>query len=154
MGTTEIVTPQVDLRELKPIGSYPGVEEKLVRELSREIHRKNSSDIAVSWEAQEEAMDYYNSHGFVDTLNLMIEMRKQNEINELKKSGGRGPYLVADDETILRFEIYSPTQIKLETGEILDKCPENDARMYATIEGAIRHMEKHARKGFESKTSE
>ena len=71
---------RVDLTELKEPGTYPSVEEKVTLELAREIHRSDpNAGVAISWPAQQEAMDYFNKHGFTETLDRMLKLREENE---------------------------------------------------------------------------
>jgi hypothetical protein len=72
---------KVDLRILKQPGEYSDMYEKLTLQLAREIEMsKNKNYVSVSWESQEQAMDYFNIHGFEKTLSYMLSLRKENEI--------------------------------------------------------------------------
>jgi len=73
------MNPKVDLSELKQVGSYPSCEEKLVLDLARAIHASRSDHCVTSWEAQVEANGYYNSHGFVATLDKLVKLQAENE---------------------------------------------------------------------------
>lgn len=56
------------------------LHEKLVLELAVELERVKDRDyVVVSWASQVEATTYFNEHGFVDTLNHMMQLRKENE---------------------------------------------------------------------------
>lgn len=69
----------VDIGKLWMV-EFPNESERAVLELAREIERsRNPNYAAVSFGAQEEAGRYYNEHGFVRTLNHMLELRAQNE---------------------------------------------------------------------------
>lgn len=68
---------KVDLRKLKPAGTYPSMYEKLVLELAAELQRlKDPDEPAVTWACQEEAMNYFNAHGFVKTLDYLMTLRR------------------------------------------------------------------------------
>lgn len=63
--------PQVSRNEYlyaEQPGDTPGVETRAVRRLSRTIHWAESHDCAISWDAQQRALDYYNAHGLAATL--------------------------------------------------------------------------------------
>jgi hypothetical protein len=55
----------------------PCVEEKAVLDLASALHRSRSTNVAISWEAQQEAVDYYNAHGFIQTLTRMHQLESQ-----------------------------------------------------------------------------
>lgn len=59
---------KADLKTLRPVGSYPGVEDRAALELARAIHRSESDAVSVSWSAQQRAQDFFNEHGLVATL--------------------------------------------------------------------------------------
>lgn len=43
--------------------------------LARAIERKKDPDyVSVSWGSQEEAINYYNEHGFIETLDRLVEL--------------------------------------------------------------------------------
>lgn len=74
----EMMAEKVDLGKLRPVGSYPDLNEKAARELSVEIeHEKNPDYISISWESQQEAQDFFNEHGFIETLERLTAMRKK-----------------------------------------------------------------------------
>lgn len=54
-------------------------EEKVIREFARELEILKDPDYAcISWDSQVKAIEYYNSNGFVKTLNRMLELRERN----------------------------------------------------------------------------
>lgn len=61
------------------VGNYPGLHEKIVLELAWEIYCARSNielyEDVLPWEDQQEAMDYFNEHGFVETLDRMMKLR-------------------------------------------------------------------------------
>jgi hypothetical protein len=57
-----------DLLYGTPIGGVPGPEVRAIQELARAIHRSASTDVSVSWPAQERARTYFNEHGLAATL--------------------------------------------------------------------------------------
>lgn len=73
-----LMKKKIDARELAFVEN-PNLHEKLVLQLSTEIHDSRSDGAAVSWAAQEEAAAYFNEHGFVDTLDYMLKLRAKNE---------------------------------------------------------------------------
>lgn len=80
MKMSKKMARKVDLRQLKPAGTYPDLHEKLCRELSVEYERERDSDyVAVSWANQERAQEYFNAHGFVATLDHMLRLRGRND---------------------------------------------------------------------------
>jgi len=76
MAVQEMLDKKVDLSVLKHPGSYPDLHEKITRQLSVEIEtEKNPNYIAISWESQVEAMEFFNEHGFLKTLDRVTTMR-------------------------------------------------------------------------------
>jgi len=79
---------KVDLGKLKQAGTYLDVDEKVVLELATEFeHQRDPGHTAVSWWAQEEAMDFFNRHGFPETLDRMLTLRAQRILEEQKQKG-------------------------------------------------------------------
>lgn len=77
---------EVDVDKLWMV-EHPNHHEKLVLELSTELEKqKDAKYVSVSWASQVEAADYFNKHGFVDTLTYMLSLRdkleKENKTNE------------------------------------------------------------------------
>jgi len=73
-GATQITSDDLWL------GSGPSIELKLVREMASEIERaKAPGYCVVSWASQEEAMHYFNEHGFVETLDKRLALEKAND---------------------------------------------------------------------------
>ena len=57
----------------------PGVEEKLVLQLSVEIEQsKDANYLVVSWASQEEAVAVFNKLGFCGTLDYMLALQTKN----------------------------------------------------------------------------
>lgn len=80
------MTEEVDVEKLWMV-EHPNLHEKLVLELSTELEKQKDADyVSVSWASQVEAADYFNKHGFVDTLTHMLSLRdkfeKENKTNE------------------------------------------------------------------------
>lgn len=80
------MTEEVDIEKLWMV-EHPNLHEKLVLELSTELEKQKDADyVSVSWTSQVEAADYFNKHGFVDTLTHMLSLRdkfeKENKTNE------------------------------------------------------------------------
>lgn len=85
-AVNKLMNKKVDVHTLCYI-EHPSLYEKLVLELSTEIEKQRNADYAaVSWASQVEAADYFNKHGFVDTLTHMLSLRdkfeKENKTNE------------------------------------------------------------------------
>jgi hypothetical protein len=59
---------KANLQTLHPAGSYPGVEDSAALRLARAIHANESTHCVTSWSAQARAMDFFNTHGLVATL--------------------------------------------------------------------------------------
>jgi hypothetical protein len=83
---TKKMTEKVDVNSLWMV-EHPNLHEKLVLELSTELEKQKDADyVSVSWASQVEAADYFNKHGFVDTLAHMLSLRdkfdKENKTNE------------------------------------------------------------------------
>jgi hypothetical protein len=77
---------EVDVNKLWMV-EHPNLHEKLVLELSTELEKQKDRDyVSVSWASQVEAADYFNKHGFVDTLTHMLSLRdkfeKENKTDE------------------------------------------------------------------------
>lgn len=66
---------KVDLSVLQQVGTYPSVEEKAVLELAAAMHRAESTDIAISWSAQERAQKFANEHSLSEVLDLMFKLQ-------------------------------------------------------------------------------
>jgi hypothetical protein len=62
------MTRKADLRTLHPAGSYPNTEDRAALRLARAKHASEDTHCVTSWEAQEWAMDYFNEHGLIATL--------------------------------------------------------------------------------------
>lgn len=80
------MTEEVDIEKLWMV-EHPNLHEKLVLELSTELEKQKDADyVSVSRTSQVEAADYFNKHGFVDTLTHMLSLRdkfeKENKTNE------------------------------------------------------------------------
>ena len=67
---------KVNLRVLPPVGSFASFEEKLTLKLATAIHESESSNVAVSWEAQERAMVFVNNHGLSDILSEIFRLEE------------------------------------------------------------------------------
>lgn len=65
---------KADLHTLREVGTYDGVEDKAARQLACAIHYAESDDVAVSWSAQERAMDFFNTNGLADTLDEIFRL--------------------------------------------------------------------------------
>lgn len=83
---TKKMAEKVDVQALCMV-EHPNLHEKLVLELSTELEKQKDADyVSVSWASQVEAADYFNKHGFVDTLTHMLSLRdkfeKENKTNE------------------------------------------------------------------------
>lgn len=70
---------RVNLKKLRPVGSYPSVEEKVTLQLAREYQRIEGFGYVTSWANQEKAQDFFNEHGFEKTLSHMLSLRVQNQ---------------------------------------------------------------------------
>lgn len=66
---------KADLRKMHPAGSYPGVEDHAALDLAMAIHRSESTHCVVSWDAQERAQDYFNTHGLAATLDEIVRLQ-------------------------------------------------------------------------------
>lgn len=67
--------PQLaDLRTLREPGTYLGVEDKAASRLACAYHRAESTDVSVSWAAQERAQDFFNAHGLAATLDEIFRL--------------------------------------------------------------------------------
>lgn len=74
---TQMMESKVDLGKMRPIGSYPNLHEKLCRDLARAYEFKKDPDFcSVSWASQEAAQKYFNEHGFLKTLDHLMEVKK------------------------------------------------------------------------------
>lgn len=64
-----------------PEGGYLGLHEKVVLELAEELHyaRTREDGAITPWNMQREAMDYFNEHGFIETLNALTALREKRE---------------------------------------------------------------------------
>jgi hypothetical protein len=64
----------------------PSVEECLVLDLASEIHQAvPDHGVAVSWAAQEEAVSFYNEHGFIEALTRMTSLRaRRRKVRTMK----------------------------------------------------------------------
>jgi len=80
-GVQKLMESKVDFSDLKRPGSYLSLHEKLAHELAEEIeiatNPRGIDYISVSWEAQVEAQDYFNKHGFEKTLDRLTTMREK-----------------------------------------------------------------------------
>ena len=77
----ERMARKVDLRP-RPgqVGEVPDLFEKLTLELAYEYQRQENPDYTmVTWANQEKAQNFFNEHGFVDTLSLLIDLRGAND---------------------------------------------------------------------------
>lgn len=71
---------KVDLAKPMAVGSYLNLHEKITLELATEYQREGNPDyVSVSWPNQVKAQDYFNEHGFEDTLDHMLELRGRND---------------------------------------------------------------------------
>lgn len=61
------------------IGTVPGPEVRVVLGLARAIHRAESTDVSVSWEAQERARAYINEHGFAKASAEMVRLESGDQ---------------------------------------------------------------------------
>jgi hypothetical protein len=66
------------------VGDVPDTDERAVLELACAIHHAESDRVAVSWEAQERAAQYFNTHGLSKTLDEMFRLEAA------PKCGGKG----------------------------------------------------------------
>ena len=85
-AVNELMNKKVDVHTLCYV-EHPPLYEKLVLELSTELEKQRDRDyVSVSWASQVEAADYFNKHGFVDTLTHMLSLRdkfeKENKTDE------------------------------------------------------------------------
>ena len=77
-AVTARMAKKVDASKLY-LSTADDLHEKLTLELASELERAKDRDyVSVSWTSQVEATAYFNKHGFVDTLNHMLELRKKN----------------------------------------------------------------------------
>ena len=74
---------KVNLRELKPAGSYPSVEEKAAMLRARAIHNAESDGVAVSWSAQERAQTFANEHELWEVLNEVLRLDPGGALSEV-----------------------------------------------------------------------
>ena len=75
----EMMERKVDFRRLGQPGDYPDLHESLALDLAREYQKEEEPDyVSISWPNQERAQDYFNAHGFIDTLDHMIKLRNAN----------------------------------------------------------------------------
>jgi len=57
----------------------PGPAERVVFDLAIEIEkRKNPGYVSVSWESQQEAVQYINDHGFEEAIGHLIDLQDKN----------------------------------------------------------------------------
>ena len=72
---------QVDKQELwnQPPGTVPSVEVRAILKLARAKHRSESDYVAVSWEAQQWALEYYNSQGLGAALDEAFRLETLND---------------------------------------------------------------------------
>lgn len=76
----EMMSRKVDFRRLGKPGECSDLHEKLARDLAREYQRQEDPDyVSISWANQERAQAYFNQHGFVETLNHMLVIQKEND---------------------------------------------------------------------------
>lgn len=58
----------------------PGPAERIVFDLAIEIEKqKNPGYSSVSWESQQEAVNYINEHGFQETLSHLADLQERNQ---------------------------------------------------------------------------
>lgn len=70
-----LMAQPADLRTLRQPGEYLNLHDKLALELATAIHESESDDCAVSWSAQERAQNYFNTHGFIKTLDELFRVK-------------------------------------------------------------------------------
>jgi hypothetical protein len=69
VGIANLPGRKVNLATLGVPGTTPDHEERAARRLARAMHWSESTDVAISWSAQERAQDFYNANGLAATLN-------------------------------------------------------------------------------------
>lgn len=69
-----ILPRKADLRTLRESGTYLGTEDKAALALARAIHASESSDVSISWSAQERAQEFFNQHGLEKTLDEIVRL--------------------------------------------------------------------------------
>lgn len=71
-----LVGSKVDLGQLKQPGDYLSLHDKLCRDLAKayQEQEERGSSWCVSWPNQVKAQNYFNEHGFVETLKHMNEL--------------------------------------------------------------------------------
>jgi len=72
-----LINKPVDLSKMPPVGSYLHVEEKVILEFASELQRLQDDGPVVTWANQETAQSYYSLHGFLLTLEHMLELHDQ-----------------------------------------------------------------------------
>ncbi len=56
------------------VGDVPGPDVRAVLRLARAIHRTESTNVSISWPAQERAREFFNEHGLARTLDRATEL--------------------------------------------------------------------------------
>lgn len=70
---------KVDFTVLRQPGTYLDLHEKLTLDLAREYQIAEDPDyVSISWPNQQKAQDYFNAHGFEQTLDHALELQEQN----------------------------------------------------------------------------
>lgn len=72
------VEPKVTIQDLldHEVGEIPLPEDQAILNLAAAIHESRSTNCAISWAAQEEALAYYNENGLAKTLDRTWELLK------------------------------------------------------------------------------
>lgn len=112
----ERMAEKVDLRRLEQPGTYPDLHTKLALELATEIERESDPNyVSVSWPSQEKAQDYFNEHGFVETLDYMIKLREENDrrAEEPQAEPEREQWYVSTDYDEIKPEDVPPGYLKI-----------------------------------------
>lgn len=72
----QLVASKVALSQFGSPGDYATLHEKLCLDLSKAYQQQENPDHwCISWANQVKAQDYFNEHGFVDTLNHLTELQ-------------------------------------------------------------------------------
>jgi len=74
-----LMAQPADLRTLRQPGETLHLHDKLALDLATAIHQSESDDCSVSWSAQERAQDYFNAHGFIETLDELFRVRARKK---------------------------------------------------------------------------
>lgn len=70
----ELPVTRDDLLYGTEVGDVPGPDVRAVLRLACAIHHAESTDVSISWAAQERAREFFNEHGLARTLDRATEL--------------------------------------------------------------------------------